>query len=546
MDNSVVLDYSPRGRNGLVTITARLGDDVLAIDCCDVTKSKDRAAFASALCKDRPGIDQTAVEAELLRLAADLATQHANAPAEAEALIELDVSSIVRPERFITPEVSGLTVPTMMTAAGRPVGRWLLFLRWADGRRERRTLPECLDLPDGRRLWIHPPPPDPAPSTLAGWSSESRQAWLDGARAPDPATVFQHVCERLAYYLDLPRDRAPGIVATLALWVMMTYNYTAWDAVPYLFIGGPPGSGKTRTFEVLAKLVFRPLVSSSMTGPALFRTIHAQGGTLLLDEAERLRRSEDPATAELLAMLLAGYKRGGQATRLEPVGDTFRTVSYDVYGPKALACIAGLPPALASRAVPLTMFRADQHSEKPRRRVDADPAWQRIRDELHALALEHGPTWLDLPRRSDVCPPMSGRNYELWQPLLALAAWIEDHGSTGLLGLMQRHALETIEAANDDQVADTDELLLRLLAERRAILETPTPGDLLKAAQEAEPAVFRGWSAKGVANALKRYGIHTATMRGRKVYSKVSTDELRRIQATYGMVLFVEDNAGTA
>jgi hypothetical protein len=60
-----------------------------------------------------------------------------------------------------------------------------------------------------------------------------------------------------------------------------------------------------------------------MTGPALFRTHHAAGGALLYDEAERLRQST-PDQQELQSMLLAGYKRGGCATRLEPVGDSFR------------------------------------------------------------------------------------------------------------------------------------------------------------------------------------------------------------------------------
>ena len=69
-----------------------------------------------------------------------------------------------------------------------------------------------------------------------------------------------------------------------------------------------------------------------------------------------------------------------------------------MFGPKALACIAGLPPALASRAIPMTMFRSPPGSEKPRRRIDADPeGWQRLAIDLHALALEHGPTWLELP-----------------------------------------------------------------------------------------------------------------------------------------------------
>jgi hypothetical protein len=432
--DGLTLDYSPCGRNGKAAVTARVNGEAVAVESFDLTKPKARASFAASVVNGRPEIDKGAVEAALLRLAADRTAKSDGQPAPPGTLPELDVSAIIRPERFVTPGVSGLAVPTMTAIGERPTGRWLLYLRWADGRRECRPLPHCLDLPGGQPLWIHPTPSEPTASAPRGWSAAARKRWLDGQPAPDPAEVFKAVAERFAYYLDFPKDQGPGVVATLSLWAVLTYCYHAWDAAPYLYIGGPLGSGKSRLFDVLARLVFRPLGSSSMSAAALFRTLHAQGGTLLLDEAERLKQTQDPATAEIRSMLLAGYRRGGQATRLEPVGDTFKTVSFDVYGPKALACVAGLPPALASRCIPIIMFRAAPGSDKPRRRIDADPAgWQRLRDDLHALALEHGPTWLDLPTRADVCPAMSGRDYELWQPLLALAAWIESHGARGLL-----------------------------------------------------------------------------------------------------------------
>ena len=137
-----------------------------------------------------------------------------------------------------------------------------------------------------------------------------------------------------------------------------------------------------------------------------------RGGTLLLDEAEQLRNTRDPNVGEILSMLLAGYNRGGCAMRLEPIGESgFRMVSFDVFGPKALDCISGLPPALGSRCIPIIMFRSGPGSSMPRRRIDADPGgWQQLRDDLHVLALEHGPTWLELADRSDVCPDMSGRD----------------------------------------------------------------------------------------------------------------------------------------
>src|SRR5690606_28647093 len=121
--------------------------------------------------------------------------------------------------------------------------------------------------------------------------------------------------------------------------------------------------------------------------------------------------------------------------------------------------------------------------------------WQSLRDELHALALEHGPTWLELPGRIDVCPAMSGRDYELWQPLLSLAAWIESHGAGGLLSLMQKHAVATIDDNRDDATPDHDETLLRLLVDAIRQSEAPTAAELLAAAQRDDARTFDKWTA---------------------------------------------------
>lgn len=115
---------------------------------------------------------------------------------------------------------------------------------------------------------------------------------------------------------------------------------------PYLT---PPAIA--RELAVKVDKVLGWIRAGSLTAPTLYRTLHSMGGTLILDEAERLKDTKAPGIGEILAMLLAGYRHGATATRLEPVGDSgFRTLAFEVFGPKALACIAGLPPSYSPSA----------------------------------------------------------------------------------------------------------------------------------------------------------------------------------------------------
>ena len=538
MTENLNLEWNPKGRNGLGTVTARIGDEVLAVDNIDVTKSRARKGFVDAVCEGRDGLDRAAMEKELLGLASDVAGGCSSSSSEEE----IELERIVRPERIITPEVSGVAIPKVLRIGGSLTSMYELYLRWADGRREAKPIESTLKLPDGSELWVEPDPGEPARSMAPGWSMKKRREWLGGLVAPNPWVLFRQLCRRISYFLDLPRNAGGGITATLAAWTILTYVYPAWPAVPYLYFGGPAGSGKSTAFDILARLVYRPLVSSNMTCASLFRTLHSRGGTLLLDEAERLKDVRSPDVGELLSMLLAGYKYGGSATRLEALPDGgYRPQTFDVFGPKALACISGLPPALASRAISITMFRASPGSEKPRRRIDENPTrWQVLRDGLHAMTMEYGPQWLELAGRSDVCPLMGGRDYELWQPLLSIAAFIEEHGAAGLLNLMQDHALISIEASKDDQTPDYDETLLRLLADAIQDGERPTNGEILERAKVISYDTFRSWSPKGVTTHLGYYGLRTKKTNGQKRYCDVTLNDLRRIQVSYGVDLGIQ------
>ena len=535
---SLELTWSPNGRIGNASITVESDGKTVFVDSFNVLKHEQRQRFLRKTLETMPELDAIEFEQKLLTIASQVNRQ--DEPDQQSEEVELGL--VVRPELFHLPEVSGVAVPSTVRVYGDKGveirGRWNLILRHhADGKRERAPLDESLQLPDAEPIWFHPRPSEPAPQTAAGWSSDSRRAWLQGQPASSPADVFKRLCEAVANFIEFPADEAAGNCATMATWSMFTYCYPAWPAVPYLYFGGATGSGKSRCFEVLERVVFRPLATSNISGAALFRTLHDRGGTVLFDEAEQLKRSNDPGVGELLSMLLAGYKKGGRALRLEKVGDGFQTASFDVFGPKCLACVNGLPPALASRAIVVPMFRAAADSPKPKRRIDAQPdRWRTLRDDLHAMALEYGPTWPELAQRTDVCPSMSGRDFELWQPLLAIAIWLEEHGVNGLHQLLSKHAKRCIDAGRDDGVPDADAILLRIAYRAVRDFDHLTAKEILGRAQEAEPNSFSRWTAKAVGVHLRRYGIKADKSHGRRLF-RPEVAEVERIATTYGVDL---------
>ena len=166
--NGLTIDWQRNGRNGKATLTARLGAEVLAVETLDLTKPKQRQGFIDALCDKRAGIVPEVVGAELLRLAAELASKPDSPAADLDAA-EIDVSRLVRPERFILPEVCGLAVPSMMVMGDKPVGDGYFTCNGRMAGRERRPMPQAIDLTGGKKVWIHPEPAKPTPTMKAGW-----------------------------------------------------------------------------------------------------------------------------------------------------------------------------------------------------------------------------------------------------------------------------------------------------------------------------------------------------------------------------------------
>jgi hypothetical protein len=257
----------------------------------------------------------------------------------------------------------------------------------------------------------------------------------------------------------------------------------------------------------------------------------------LLDEAERLK-DKTPDAGEIRSILLCGYKKGSQAHRMERIGDTFLPVSFNVYGPKAIAGTSGLPAALASRCIHIMMFRAGRDSPIPKHRIDENTrAWADLRDDLHAMALTLGASFVEMARWQPECKGINGRDLEVWQPILAMARLVEHAGAEGLLEIMKEYAIKSVQSVNEDIVPEADEILLRLLKEQ--LVDKPwgiTAGELLEKTKDENPAIFSRYGARGVGAVLNRYGIKSKRSGGKRNFCPTES-QWRAIEESYGIDL---------
>jgi hypothetical protein len=265
------------------------------------------------------------------------------------------------------------------------------------------------------------------------------------------------------------------------LWTAHTHAAEVSDTTPYLSIeSAEPESGKTRTLEVAEQLAARAWMLVEPSEAAMFRKIERDRPTLLLDEADALWGAKADGREGLRALLNAGYRRGATVPRVVGDGAGMTVQDFPVYGPKALAGLAGkLPRTIASRSIPIRMQRRAKGERIERFRAkraaaELAPLRGRLAAWVKLVMAELAAADPDIPEA------LSDRQADCWEALLAIAdaaggdwpkraraAAVELHGrdpaadpGTGVLLLT--HVREAF--ADDDELATTT--LLRALVDR--------------------------------------------------------------------------------
>jgi isocitrate/isopropylmalate dehydrogenase len=239
---------------------------------------------------------------------------------------------------------------------------------------------------------------------LDGEEAEKEKTWAD---------VGSEIIEKLKDYIVFDDERIYDVVAS---YIVMTYFYDVFTAVPFLYLHGPPGSGKTRANITITYMCRRGVFVADPSDATLYRMVEALGPTLGIDESVLSEKAK--------RILAAGYKKGAVVPRAEPTKGGIILKFFEATTPRIFSFEH--PPSedyLLQRSILINMLKA-----KPRRFLDPQPnEFKEIREALYYLRLAKLPEILDAREKAlKILEDQGvwGREAETWAPILAAALLI--------------------------------------------------------------------------------------------------------------------------
>lgn len=207
----------------------------------------------------------------------------------------------------------------------------------------------------------------------------------------------------------------PETAQAASLWIVMTWLMDVVKVAPLAVITAPEKRcGKTQLLDLIGKMSYRPMPTSSITPSALFRSIEMWQPTLLIDEADAFLNDNE----EMRGLLNAGHTRTSSFT-IRTVGDDHTPKRFNVWGAKAIAGIGKLQDTVMDRSVTLELRRKldCEHVERIRH---AEPGlFETLCRKLCRFAEDNRETIRNA--RPALPDELNDRAQDNWEPLLSIA-----------------------------------------------------------------------------------------------------------------------------
>jgi hypothetical protein len=239
------------------------------------------------------------------------------------------------------------------------------------------------------------------------------------------------------------------------LWGIATYFYELFPAFPYYDFTGTKRAGKTKSLEFQKQICYNAIMSSNVTGSSLFRITEGIGATILLDETEEFKNKKNEQAQTVRNLLMQAFLKDQYAIRSDTTKDkNFTPTQYNIFSPKSLAHINSFDDVLEDRCLRQTMKRALNENIINTNVSGDDPSFQVIRNKCYKLFLEYADQIYDLQEEAATKLGITGRELQLWVPIMTLAVFFEKFGVDGLT---ESVILNMKKSKEDRQLSDEEE-----------------------------------------------------------------------------------------
>jgi Protein of unknown function (DUF3631) len=304
---------------------------------------------------------------------------------------------------------------------------------------------------------------------------------------PDPidgAELLTDLSRTIGAYVKMEGHQRDAI----ALWFVFAHAHDLRDYAPLLLIKSAiKRSGKTRLAEMAPYLTPRPLALAGLTAAFIERAIEGYKCTLIIDEADRLRKG-NPALAEQIdAQLNRSFMRKGAfvGKNVPLPGGGYEPRLFSTWAPTLISGIGKQADTAEDRAVIIVLKRKlTREKVKQRRARDGDDL--RILARRIARFVEDNESYLrnHVP---DALEVDNDRAKDVWEPLLTIA---EAAG-----GEWPERARKAGRALAGEAVEEEEESGVQLLSDIRGVFcaaylavhpahKDLPPGEILKLAKD--------------------------------------------------------------
>lgn len=254
--------------------------------------------------------------------------------------------------------------------------------------------------------------------------------YIKGNKSVNASDLFQTIKKFIKRYVIVAEE----FYDVLVTYIFMTYVYVLFQVIPYLWVNGESGTGKSTIMKLMNKFCFNSMFCTNINPANIFRQIDNDGSTIIIDEFEKMY-GEDKQ--EIIKLLNQGFNKDGVVPRC--IGSNYKVKKFRSFSPKVMGGINNIDGVLFERCIKYTTQRVrNANIIKFRDNEQEKKEIKKIVGDLYIFGLCYAEKIKTVYDSGNISyKGNTPREDDLWNPLLCIAKVIDEEKNLNI----QEHIL---------------------------------------------------------------------------------------------------------